>query len=155
MKLRNQRFDDKDFPRDNRSLFSDPKKHTKQDGHNSNQWSSDYEWHRLLDICGDKDAKVFVNGTESGDVVQGALGDCYLLGALAGLDMLFVMFVVFVSNFENILVVCVLVCASRPVVSPLFVTQMPQLGLYQIRFFKDEWKVCHLVISIEFRDCVC
>ena len=32
------------------------------------------------------DAKLFVNGSEPGDVVQGQLGDCYLLGALAALS---------------------------------------------------------------------
>ena len=31
-------------------------------------------------------AKLFVNGSEPGDVVQGQLGDCYLLGALAALS---------------------------------------------------------------------
>ena len=66
LKARRQRFVDKDFPHDNRSLFSDASKHTKDaDG----KWESEYEWARLSDV--NKDAKVFIDGVDSGDVVQG------------------------------------------------------------------------------------
>lgn len=112
LKARRMRFEDKDFPHDDRSIYKDPAKHTKTA---EGTWTSTYDWKRLLDVCGgEKEARVFVDGSSSGDVVQGALGDCFLLGALA-------------------------VCAARPLISPLFVTSMPQLGLFQIRFFKDRW----------------
>ena len=69
------------------------------------------------------DAKLFVDGVESGDVVQGALGTCYLLGALS------------------------VVGTRKDLVSPLFVTANLALGLFQVRFFKNEW----LAVTIDDR----
>lgn len=105
LKMRRMRYEDPDFPHDDRSIYKDAKKHTKDA---EGKWTSTYDWKRMVDVCGgEKEARLFVDGSSSGDVVQGALGDCYVLGALA-------------------------VCAARPLISPLFVTSMPHLGLFQV-----------------------
>jgi hypothetical protein len=41
------------------------------------------EWKRPSELNGGAPVSLFTNGTSSGDIIQGALGDCYLLGAMA------------------------------------------------------------------------
>jgi hypothetical protein len=52
------------------------------------------------------DPRLFVDGVESGDVIQGALGDCYFLGALS------------------------VVATRKDLLLPLFVAAYPEWGLY-------------------------
>jgi hypothetical protein len=63
LKQRNQRYTDRDFPCDNRSLFNDKAKHVQEkDANGVMGWRSEYDWHRLTDIAGgDPVAKVFVD----------------------------------------------------------------------------------------------
>lgn len=73
-------------------------------------------WKRPSEMS--KNAKLFVNGVEEGDVIQGALGDCWFLGALA----------VVATSAENF-------------IEHLFVQQKPEEGLYQCKFFKNgKWE---------------
>lgn len=60
---------------------------------------------------------IFVDGIEEGDVVQGALADCYLLSALS-----------------------VLAAAPNNEVENIFLHSFPEQGFYQCRFFiNNEW----------------
>jgi len=80
----------------------------------------DLVWKRLHEI--NADAKIFVNGVEEGDVIQGALGDCWVLGALA----------VVATSTDNY-------------IEHMFVKQRPDVGYYAIKFFKSgEWKTVEI-----------
>lgn len=73
-------------------------------------------WKRPSELC--KNAKLFIDGVEEGDVIQGALGDCWFLGALA----------VVATSAENF-------------IEHLFVQQKPEEGCYQCKFFKNgKWE---------------
>jgi len=73
-------------------------------------------WKRPHEIC--SNPQLFVDGVSSGDVIQGALGDCWFLGALA-------------------------VVATRiDLIKEIIVSTNPQHGFYQFRFYKNgEWNV--------------
>jgi calpain-5 len=62
-----QLFEDPKFPAEYSSLFFTPEK------------VEDVEWKRPKDIC--SDPKLFVEGSSSGDVSQGSLGNCWLVAA--------------------------------------------------------------------------
>jgi hypothetical protein len=111
LKANRKQFDDPDFPHDNRSLFNDTKLHTINA--ETKKPDSKYQWMRLSQLTAG--AAVFVDGTSSNDIVQGSLGDCYLLGALSVL------------------------ATRKDLVSSLFTTVNASLGLFQVRFFKNEW----------------
>lgn len=67
-------------------------------------------WKRPKDIA--KNPSLFVDGVEEGDVIQGQLGDCWFLGALA-------------------------VVATRiDLLKELIVSSNPEYGFYQFRFYK-------------------
>eukprot|EP01125_Pyxidicula_operculata_P018703 TRINITY_DN666_c0_g1_i1.p1 TRINITY_DN666_c0_g1~~TRINITY_DN666_c0_g1_i1.p1 ORF type:complete len:735 (+),score=183.88 TRINITY_DN666_c0_g1_i1:24-2228(+) len=73
------------------------------------------QWKRPREFC--SYPQLFVGGTDEGDVIQGALGDCWFLGALA-------------------------VVATRiDLIKEIVVSSNPQFGFYQFRFFKSgEWR---------------
>lgn len=112
-----QKFVDLDFPTDNRSLFDDAATHTLDA--ETKKHVSKYVWQRLSQMA--PDAALFVDGTSATDIVQGALGSCYLLSALAVL------------------------ATRKDLVSSIFVTSKASLGLFQVRFFKNEW----LVVTVD------
>jgi Ca2+-binding EF-hand superfamily protein len=63
-----------------------------------------------------KNANLFVDGSEDGDVMQGMLGDCWFLSALS------------------------LLATTEGMVNELFVNECPERGVYRLRFYKDcEW----------------
>jgi hypothetical protein len=71
-------------------------------------------WARLTEVY--EKPKLFVDGCAPGDIIQGALGTCYLLGALAS-----------VATVDGLL-------------KKLFIEYDEKLGIYAIRFFKNcEW----------------
>jgi len=66
-------FEDPEFPADDSSLFFKQKPRIK------------FIWKRPHEIC--KDPQLFVGGASRFDVVQGELGDCWLLAAIASLSL--------------------------------------------------------------------
>ena len=64
-----------------------------------------------------KEAKLFVDGSEEGDVMQGILGDCWFLSAISVL------------------------ATTEDLIQEMFVAVAPEKGMYRVRFWKDgEWK---------------
>jgi hypothetical protein len=118
LKAQALQFCDPDFPLDNRSLFDDTALHTINHD-DKGRHTSKFAWNRLS-LLTPKPA-LFVDGTGANDIIQGALGSCYLLSALAVL------------------------ATRKDLVSALFVTANVALGLFQVRFFKNEW----LVVTID------
>ena len=117
LKANKQKFVDPDFPHDNRSLFDDAATHTIDA--ETKKHVSKFVWQRLSQLA--PDAALFVDGTSPSDIVQGALGSCYLLSALAVL------------------------ATRKDLVSSIFVTSNASLGLFQVRFFKNQW----LVVTVD------
>lgn len=66
-------FEDPEFPADHTSLFF------------SQRPKMRFEWRRPHEIC--KDPQLFVGGASRFDVMQGELGDCWLLAAIASLSL--------------------------------------------------------------------
>ena len=91
-------FVDTDFPPDRRSL-----------GHLASKVTS---WKRPIDIS--PKARLFVDGVEEGDVVQGALGDCWFLGALS-----------------------LLACSGNEFIDEIFVSSRLDSGRHVLKFFKN------------------
>jgi hypothetical protein len=76
-------FRDADFPATAASLFRDPS--VPWGGHPSVS-AGGVVWKRPHEICtslGVGPPQLFVDGSDSSDVVQGLLGDCWLLSAIA------------------------------------------------------------------------
>ena len=81
------------------------------------------DWKRPNEFCGNP--QLFVDGVEEGDVIQGALGDCYFLGALS------------------------VVATRKELLEPLVVAAHPEFGFYQFKLFKNgEWHISF----IEFKN---
>eukprot|EP00658_Telonema_sp_P-2_P037928 TRINITY_DN27263_c0_g1_i3.p1 TRINITY_DN27263_c0_g1~~TRINITY_DN27263_c0_g1_i3.p1 ORF type:complete len:746 (+),score=131.12 TRINITY_DN27263_c0_g1_i3:124-2361(+) len=101
----NSKFTDPDFPADERSISRRPFKAPgwlKQAG---------VDWRRPK-----PGSSLFLDGVEPGDIVQGALGDCWFLSALS------------------------VVAALPDVINQLFVAARPDIGLYVCQFFKcGQW----------------
>eukprot|EP01088_Endostelium_zonatum_P017261 TRINITY_DN4999_c0_g1_i1.p1 TRINITY_DN4999_c0_g1~~TRINITY_DN4999_c0_g1_i1.p1 ORF type:complete len:273 (-),score=34.19 TRINITY_DN4999_c0_g1_i1:34-852(-) len=76
----------------------------------------DVVWKRPNEYC--TKPILFVDGVSAGDVIQGALGDCWFLGAQA-------------------------VLATRvDLLAPVFVYASQKYGLYQLRFYKEgQWRI--------------
>eukprot|EP01113_Clastostelium_recurvatum_P035007 TRINITY_DN4820_c0_g1_i7.p1 TRINITY_DN4820_c0_g1~~TRINITY_DN4820_c0_g1_i7.p1 ORF type:complete len:702 (-),score=94.14 TRINITY_DN4820_c0_g1_i7:79-2184(-) len=66
------KFSDPEFPPEPSSLYIDPSQHVADEP---------IIWRRITDVC--SAPSLFINGVEPGDVIQGALGDCWLLGPLS------------------------------------------------------------------------
>ena len=78
--LKNQQlFVDPMFPPTNQSLFS------KSDPCQFLQGAKDIIWKRGIDIC--EHPNFFVDGASRFDIMQGELGDCWLLAAMANLTL--------------------------------------------------------------------
>ena len=77
-----QLFEDASFPADARALFRDGA--TEWAGHVP---ADSVRWLRPHELCPDGDARLIVRGTESADVVQGCLGSCWFLSAVAVVAM--------------------------------------------------------------------
>jgi len=72
--LRNKKlFEDPEFPAEDSSLFFSQRPKMK------------FEWRRPHEIC--RDPELFVGGASRFDVMQGELGDCWLLAAIASLSL--------------------------------------------------------------------
>eukprot|EP00007_Cunea_sp_BSH-02190019_P009468 CAMPEP_0174235338 /NCGR_PEP_ID=MMETSP0417-20130205/4814_1 /TAXON_ID=242541 /ORGANISM="Mayorella sp, Strain BSH-02190019" /LENGTH=879 /DNA_ID=CAMNT_0015313829 /DNA_START=69 /DNA_END=2708 /DNA_ORIENTATION=- len=101
-------FEDPTFPADASSLFIDPRARQKD--------VERVQWKRPSEFS--NNPALFVDGADEGDVVQGELGDCYFIGALA-------------------------VIATRiDLLKEIIVSQVAQKGAYQFRFYKNGvWKV--------------
>eukprot|EP01128_Nolandella_sp_AFSM9_P006737 TRINITY_DN3534_c0_g1_i2.p1 TRINITY_DN3534_c0_g1~~TRINITY_DN3534_c0_g1_i2.p1 ORF type:complete len:1010 (-),score=203.23 TRINITY_DN3534_c0_g1_i2:69-2660(-) len=73
-------------------------------------------WARPEEIS--SDYALFVDGVDEGDVIQGDIGDCYLLSAF-----------------------CVIATRGKEI-EEVFTAAYPKEGIYQCRFFKDgEWRL--------------
>jgi len=84
--------------------------------HTNSTGDSITHWTRASDLC--KDPQLFCDGVESGDVIQGSLGDCWLLGSMS------------------------VIATRNDLLFPLFVSSHPEQGFYQIKFFKNgAWQV--------------
>jgi len=78
-------------------------------------------WRRPNEINPERQ-ELFVDGVEEGDVIQGSLGDCWFLGALA-----------------------VVAASSHNYVKDIFVEADPERGYYVCKFFKNgEWVYVHI-----------
>ena len=71
-KAKNGPYEDPEFGAVDSSLYKHP----------PGQHSKLINWKRPSEIA--PNPQLFVDGVESGDVIQGALGDCYFLGAISG-----------------------------------------------------------------------
>eukprot|EP01125_Pyxidicula_operculata_P016579 TRINITY_DN5723_c0_g1_i1.p1 TRINITY_DN5723_c0_g1~~TRINITY_DN5723_c0_g1_i1.p1 ORF type:complete len:708 (+),score=180.70 TRINITY_DN5723_c0_g1_i1:166-2289(+) len=100
-----QKFEDSDFPCTLNSVWR-----------NEEPTAYIASWKRPNEIC--TNPQLFVDGCDPGDALQGALGDCYFISALA-------------------------VLATRlDLLYPLVVTSRPAQGIYQFKFFKNaKWRV--------------
>ena len=106
-KATRQKWTDPEFPLHEKSITRVNRRLLKNFDH----------WERLSERS--PRPSLFVGGSGSGDVIQGEVGNCWFLGALA-------------------------MCATRQddLLYPLFVTAHPDQGFFQIRFFIDaEWRV--------------
>jgi len=101
-----QKFQDADFPPDARSLYKSRKK-------KDNYITS---WKRISELS--TNPQVFVDHLNAGDVDQGYLGDCYLLGSMS------------------------VIATRKSILRPLFVYSNAEHGIYQVKFFKNgEWRI--------------
>jgi calpain len=77
-------------------------------------------WKRPQEI--NPNAQLFVDGVNAGDVIQGALGNCWFLSALSTVA----------TSADNF-------------IEQLFVQRKPEIGYYQLRFFKDgQWRLVEI-----------
>jgi len=70
------------------------------------------EWKRPAEMC--DNPQLFVNGVEEGDVVQGGLGDCWFVGALA-----------------------ILATSGNDLIEHMFVGNDMKRGEFECKFYKD------------------
>jgi hypothetical protein len=85
---------DNEFPASDKALFKNPAEKSSK---------GIVTWKRPSEFA--PNPKLFVSGVESGDVIQGALGDCYFLGALS------------------------VVATREDLLQPLFLRSYPEYGL--------------------------
>jgi hypothetical protein len=103
-----EKFEDPDFPADDTSIYKDPE-NPPEDGP-----AKPAQWRRLSDIAVAE--ALFHGGATTGDVIQGAVGTCYLLGAMS----------------------CVGVIPG--LLEHLFVAYDVKAGVYAVRLFIDgDW----------------
>ena len=69
-------FEDPDFPATNASLANAVDKDT----------LSRVRWKRLTELCSSEELAVFAAPLDASDMMQGSLGDCYLLASVAALS---------------------------------------------------------------------
>ncbi|KAG5188255.1 hypothetical protein JKP88DRAFT_287577 [Tribonema minus] len=77
-KRRGEKYEDPDFP-----VLADPERCLYINNPNA-EIHAPAQWLRPTDLS--SDPQMFVEGVHAGDIQQGVLGTCYLLGALAGLS---------------------------------------------------------------------
>lgn len=77
-----EQFEDPNFPPTTESLY-DPES-TKLTGDKLDSWN-EIEWHRGSEIFEGKDFRVFYKGINPNDIIQGSLGNCYFLSAIAAI----------------------------------------------------------------------
>lgn len=100
---------DSEFPHDAQSLFGNLLHPAK---------NPVVSWRRPKDFVKGKELALFKDGASAGDVMQGALGDCWFLGSLS----------------------CV--GTREDLVSQLFVEANVEEGIYVVRFWKEgQWKL--------------
>eukprot|EP01106_Pelomyxa_sp_JSP_P017441 TRINITY_DN711_c0_g1_i4.p1 TRINITY_DN711_c0_g1~~TRINITY_DN711_c0_g1_i4.p1 ORF type:complete len:613 (-),score=122.87 TRINITY_DN711_c0_g1_i4:68-1906(-) len=105
--LENGKFCDPDFPATVKSLCG------KHGGPLAKR--SDVLWLRPSEFA--PAPKLFIGGTESGDVIQGELGDCYFLGALSG------------------------VATREDLINDVVIAWKPELGVFVGRLYKNgKWE---------------
>ena len=85
------------------------------------------EWARVSEFL--ESPSLFIDGVEAGDVVQGALGDCWFLGAMS------------------------VVATRDDLLYPLFVSAHPEYGFYQLKFYKDgDWRVVRYALPYPWKN---
>lgn len=102
----------------------------------------DVEWARLSEVL--EHPSLFVDGVESGDVIQGELGDCWFLGAMS----------VVATRKDLMVSAWLLRCRffTRLPQYPLFVSAHPQQAIYQIKFYLNgAWRVVTVDDYIPFK----
>eukprot|EP01119_Soliformovum_irregulare_P001002 TRINITY_DN1074_c0_g1_i3.p1 TRINITY_DN1074_c0_g1~~TRINITY_DN1074_c0_g1_i3.p1 ORF type:complete len:597 (+),score=144.14 TRINITY_DN1074_c0_g1_i3:93-1883(+) len=105
----NDKFTDPDFPPTSKSLFFEEHRPPASWPPIARNWS------RVTALS--KNARMLVNGVEPGDVIQGVLGDCWLLGALST-----------VATDQQLL--------ENLILTPI----INDWGIYQFQFYKNgEW----------------
>ena len=109
-------FTDPEFSASAKAIWLDPE--NPNTGACAGCADSEIQWLRPKDIHDCKDPGLFKDGVEPGDVVQGALSDCWILSSLS------------------------ILAAHEHLLSKLFVSaKHADLGMYVMRFYKDgEWK---------------
>eukprot|EP01116_Phalansterium_solitarium_P019829 TRINITY_DN5681_c1_g1_i4.p1 TRINITY_DN5681_c1_g1~~TRINITY_DN5681_c1_g1_i4.p1 ORF type:complete len:475 (+),score=198.79 TRINITY_DN5681_c1_g1_i4:110-1534(+) len=107
-KASGERWTDPDFPPNDTSLYNNPAKKP--------HWPKIDAWKRVTDFA--PEPKMFLDGTDPGDVIQGVLGDCWFLGALS------------------------VVAARDDLIKEIVVTkEINDYGVYEFRFFKNgNWR---------------
>jgi len=80
------RFTDKDFPPEIQSINGTPGTYCNKEGQNDHAKydRKDVHWFRATELNLNSKPKLF-DGIEPADIMQGSLGDCWLLAALAGI----------------------------------------------------------------------
>eukprot|EP00484_Ammonia_sp_Unknown_P007977 CAMPEP_0197057780 /NCGR_PEP_ID=MMETSP1384-20130603/100644_1 /TAXON_ID=29189 /ORGANISM="Ammonia sp." /LENGTH=403 /DNA_ID=CAMNT_0042492307 /DNA_START=308 /DNA_END=1519 /DNA_ORIENTATION=- len=79
-------YKDEKFPPNSRSLAcADNKQEFKVVGESTQDIIKKVEWKRASELCESGKMYLFQDGVAASDVVQGALGDCWLMAALAAL----------------------------------------------------------------------
>jgi len=77
-------------------------------------------WKRLHELS--SDPQIFISGVEEGDVVQGALGDCWFISALS-----------------------VIATSGTDFISDCFLEKNVEAGYYKVKFFKNgEWRIVEI-----------
>jgi len=106
-KISSEKYEDPDFPPSEK--FLPEAAHSKV-----------LAWKRLHELS--SDPQIFISGVEEGDVVQGALGDCWFVSALS-----------------------VIATSGTDFIADCFLEKNIEAGFYRIKFFKDGvWKIVEI-----------